>query len=62
MPKAKVTDKMCVRCKEIKPSSEFYGNTGWADQNGCDLYCKACTKEMIVDKESARKYFWENNR
>lgn len=54
--------KLCLNCKEIKPLTDFYSNKGWAEQNNCDLYCKDCATQMCCDKESLRKYLWENNR
>lgn len=54
--------KMCVACHEVKPLSEYYRNRGWREQKFCDVYCRDCAKKMMVDKESARRYFWENNR
>ena len=62
MAKTKVADKMCIRCRQIKPVTEFYRNRGWTDQACCDMYCIECTRQLIVGKEAARKYFWENNR
>lgn len=58
----KLTEKMCIRCRQIKPVTEFYGNKGWASQNYCDTICKECARQVVTDKESARKYCWENNR
>lgn len=55
-------EKMCLRCREVKPVTEFYVNKGWSSQLYCDSICKDCAKQEIRDKESARKYCWENNR
>lgn len=54
--------KMCLRCHEIKPLTDFYSNKAWTDQNGRDLYCKECARDMCVDRDTLRKYMWENNR
>jgi len=59
--------KICTRCKEDKPISEFYKHkTG---KNGITASCRACTKEYGRDNyvknkevilEKARKYYQEN--
>lgn len=54
--------KMCLQCHEIKPLTDFYPNRGWEAQNCTDIYCKECARKMVTDKESARKYMWENGR
>lgn len=56
--------KMCLNpaCHKILPLTEFYKNRNWSEQSGVDLYCKECARQMCVDKESIRKYCWENNR
>lgn len=54
--------KMCLRCQKVKPLTDFYSNKSWADQNGRDLYCKDCAREMCVDRDTMRQYMWENNR
>lgn len=56
--------KMCLNpeCHKILPLTEFYKNRSWAEQSGCDLYCKECARKMCHDKESMRKYMWENGR
>lgn len=58
----KEPDKMCLRCRGIKPISEFYKNRGWSAQSFADTICKECAKETVFDKDTARKYCWENNR
>ena len=58
----KIPDKLCLKCGEVKPTTEFYANSGWKEQNCCDRICRVCAKKMIVDKDTARQYFWENNR
>ena len=54
--------KMCVVCHEVKPLEEFYKNRSWHEQRFCDAYCKECAKKMVKDKETVRRYFWDNNR
>ena len=61
MPK-KEAEKMCQDCREVKPMSEFYVNHGWKEQGERDIYCKECARKRVHDKESARKYCWDNNR
>lgn len=57
-----VPSKMCLRCKRIKPLTDFYKNRAWTEQSGVDLYCKDCCKQMCIDMTTMRKYCWENNR
>lgn len=54
--------KMCIECHEVKPIDQFHKNRGWYEQKFCDVYCRDCAKKLVYDKESIRKYFWENNR
>ena len=54
--------KMCIKCHEVKPLDEFYKNRAWYEQRYCDVYCKDCARKMVTDKESIRRYFWDNNR
>ena len=54
--------KMCLKCREVKPVQEFYPNSGWGEQSYADLICRECAKAEVTDKDSARKYFWQNNR
>ena len=58
----KIAEKMCLKCREIKPVTEFYANRGWSQQLFCDTVCKDCAHDIVVDKDSARRYCWENNR
>lgn len=37
-------------------------NKGWVSQQCCDSVCKECARQLVTDKESARKYCWDNNR
>lgn len=54
--------KMCIQCHEVKPTDQFYKNRGWYEQKFCDVYCRDCAKQLVHDKDSIRKYFWDNNR
>lgn len=54
--------KMCVLCHEVKPLDEYYKNRAWHEQRFCDAYCKECAKQMVKDKDTVRRYFWDNNR
>ena len=56
------SSKMCIRCREIKPVSGFYKNRDNRDGKFSDIYCRECARELCKDKESVKKYFWENNR
>ena len=58
-PKAK---KRCLMCNQVKSVMDFAPNRGWVSQQNCDLYCKQCTKGIVHDKDTLRKYMWENNR
>lgn len=60
--KKPATVKMCLRCQKVKPLADFYSNKSWSDQNGRDLYCKDCARDMCVDRDTLRQYMWENNR
>jgi hypothetical protein len=62
MAKAVTPKKMCINCGKTKPISDFYPNRAWGAQQNCDLYCKKCVAAMVFDKDSLRKYMWENNR
>ena len=54
--------KMCLSCHKTFPLTDFYPNRGWAEQNYTDIYCKDCARKMCVDKETLRRYMWENGR
>lgn len=54
--------KRCIQCGKVWDITEFIPNRAWGAQQNCDLYCRQCTKAMVVDKTSLRKYMWENNR
>lgn len=54
--------KLCLRCRQVKPVTDFFKNRLWTAQKYCDTVCRDCAKEMVCDKESLRKYFWDNNR
>lgn len=42
--------------------TEFYANKNWSSQEYTDTICKECAGKEVTDRESARKYCWENNR
>lgn len=55
--------KICSKCKQEKPLSEFYANKSSAD--GKQSYCKACSKAKAkawesanIDKVRARQSAW----
>lgn len=48
--KPKEDDKLCRRCNQVKPLSEFYAKRG----NGFTSYCKKCTG--IQSKERQRNF------
>ena len=54
--------KRCIHCNKVWDITEFLPNRAWGAQQNCDLYCRQCTRAMVVDKTSLRKYMWENNR
>ena len=58
-PKAK---KRCILCNQVKNVIDFAANRAWTVQQNCDLYCKQCAKAIVHDKDTLRKYMWENNR
>lgn len=62
MASKKTPIKMCLRCREVKPVTEFYKNNGWAEQSYADTICRECAKAEVIDKETARRYCWQNNR
>lgn len=62
MPKKKVASKLCVRCNTIRPLEEFYPNKLWASQMYRDAWCMECAKKFCVDKETVKRYCFENNR
>lgn len=53
--------KVCTKCKQTRPLTEFYANKEWVDQLGKDCWCKACAGKCKT-KDELREYFWENNR
>lgn len=58
----KVPSKLCVRCGEVHPISDFYGNKGWASQSFHDAWCKDCVTKFCVDMPTLREYCWYNCR
>lgn len=53
--------KICSRCNQARPVSEFYSNRDWVDQLGKDVWCKSCAGKCKT-KDELREYFWENCR
>jgi 5-methylcytosine-specific restriction endonuclease McrA len=54
-----ITEKICGKCKETKPITEFYKNTG--HKNGFDTICKIChdgntRRWAIGNREKTRGY------
>jgi hypothetical protein len=45
--------KICVRCKEVKPISEFHKNSRSSD--GLHSYCKDCNKAKALAHIQAEK-------
>lgn len=58
----KVPSKLCIRCTRILPLTAFYSNREWRDQTYRDAWCKECAGKHCKDKETLRKYCYENNR
>lgn len=61
-PSSQKPMKMCIRCKQVLPLTAFYSNKGNREGKFTDIYCKECAQKMCKDKESVKKYFWDNNR
>lgn len=59
--KAPAQTRMCIKCGQTKPLSNFYSNKDWHENNGKDAWCKQCIAK-IRTKDEMRRYFWENNR
>lgn len=53
--------KICSRCKQTRPLSDFYSNRDWVDQLGKDCWCKTCVSKC-TNKDEMREYFFENCR
>lgn len=53
--------KICSKCKQTRPVSDFYSNRDWVDQLGKDVWCKDCVGKC-KSKDELREYFWENCR
>lgn len=58
----KTPSKLCIRCNEILPLDKFAPNKLWASQQYRDVWCIACAKKFCVDKETVKRYCYENNR
>ncbi len=62
VPPAKIPSKLCIRCNQVKPLTDFYTNRQWKDQAYRDAWCKDCVAKYAVDKDSVREYCEANNR
>ncbi len=62
VPQAKVPSKLCIRCNQVKPLTDFYTNRQWKDQAYRDAWCKDCAAKYAVNKEGMREYCEMNNR
>lgn len=60
--KKAVPSKMCLRCGQVLPLTDFYLNKSWSEQHGRDAWCKKCAGEYCVTKERIKEYCWYNNR
>jgi len=47
-----LTEKKCIRCKQVKPITEFYRNKNHI--TGHQIYCKKCS--YLINKEHKRKH------
>ena len=62
MAKKKVASKLCIRCNRIMPLEKFSVNKLWASQQYRDAWCTECAKAFCKDKETVKRYCYENNR
>ena len=53
--------RLCIKCGQTKPLSNFYANKDWHENGARDSWCKQCIAK-IRTKDEMRRYFWENNR
>ena len=52
-------EKTCSRCRETKPTSEFYKDKGCKD--GFGSRCKTCVKECATESQkNNREMSWDN--
>lgn len=57
-----IPKKMCILCNKVQNIENFLPNRSWGAQQNCDIYCKACARSLLHDKDDVRRYCWENNR
>lgn len=61
-PSGKVASKLCTKCSNALPLTEFYKNPQWGGQSFHDAWCRNCVKGHCKDRETLREYCWYNNR
>lgn len=57
-----VQKKICVRCNRALAFDKFYPNRDWTSQRYRDAWCKDCAQDYCKDKETLKRYCFENNR
>lgn len=57
----KKASKVCLKCSNSRPVTDFYTNRDWVEQLGRDAWCKQCVNRCAT-KDEIREYFWENHR
>lgn len=62
MPRKKINSKLCIKCNRILPLEKFSANKLWASQQYRDAWCTECARDFCVDKETVKRYCYENNR
>jgi len=62
MAKKKAAGKRCIHCNRTLPLDDFFMNKLWASQFCRDAWCKDCARKFVHDRETLRKYLFENNR
>jgi len=60
--KPNAPSKMCIRCSEIKPLTEFYTHAEWSTQSYRDAWCKECARNACTSIEGTKEYCHFNNR
>lgn len=55
------TSKVCEKCGENKPFTEFAPNKDWVEAHRRDAWCRDCVKGLTTKRE-VQEYFWVNNR
>lgn len=60
--KTGLVGKLCVKCGQILPLSDFPSNKEWKSQSYHDSWCKECGKKYVNSKEDVVQYCYENNR